>query len=68
MHKKAYPMKNEMILAELKEKCTLIKGRLHLECSEARSIAKKFEVNLKEIGKLCNEEKIKLFSCELGCF
>ena len=39
-----------------------------LSCEAAHSIGKELNVPLQEIGKLCNELKIKISSCQLGCF
>ena len=68
MHERAYPMDDIKIVNELKAKSILVKGSLSIECSKVRAIAKKFEVKGMDIRKLCDEEKIKIFSCELGCF
>ena len=34
----------------------------------ARNIAEELEVPYKLISEICNEEKIKIYACELGCF
>lgn len=39
-----------------------------ISCSEARQLAEKLEIPYGEVGKACNEAKIKIFACELGCF
>lgn len=39
-----------------------------ISCTEARKLARDLQVNPKEIGVACNELKIKIYSCELGCF
>lgn len=39
-----------------------------ISCSEARNIAEETGVPLRVIGDLCNELKIKIYACELGCF
>ena len=39
-----------------------------ISCSEARRLAEKLGVNPIEIGKACNEAKIRIYACELGCF
>ncbi len=43
-----------------------IGGRL--SCEQAHALAKELKVSLREIGELCNELKIKISSCQLGCF
>ena len=39
-----------------------------MSCAEARALAEKLGIHPSEIGKACNEAKIKIFACELGCF
>lgn len=39
-----------------------------ITCPVARGIAKSLGVNPKVIGDACNELKIKLHGCALGCF
>jgi hypothetical protein len=39
-----------------------------LSCETAHTLAKELKVPLKEIGTLCNELKIKISACQLGCF
>jgi hypothetical protein len=42
--------------------------RLYIKCAEAFEIAKKFDVKPIVIGEICDEKKIKIKSCQLGCF
>jgi len=39
-----------------------------LSCEKAHALAKEMRVSLNELGGLCNELKIKISSCRLGCF
>ncbi|MCL6612459.1 MAG: hypothetical protein K6T66_13035 [Peptococcaceae bacterium] len=39
-----------------------------ISCTVARKLAEELQVKPKEIGAACNELKIKIHSCELGCF
>ena len=39
-----------------------------LSCEQAHDLAQKLNVSLKEIGGLCDELKIKIIVCQLGCF
>lgn len=43
-------------------------SQFYLPCREAFSIAEEFGVTVAEIGKFCNEQNIKICSCQLGCF
>ncbi|WP_054692227.1 hypothetical protein [Syntrophomonas palmitatica] len=54
----------EQLVQKLKE--TYPGGRI--SCTEARELAEKLNVDPGDIGKACNEAKIKIFACELGCF
>lgn len=39
-----------------------------ISCTEARELAEKLGVQSSAVGKACNEAKIKIYGCELGCF
>lgn len=39
-----------------------------ITCTDARKLAKDLNVHPSEIGKMCDEIKIKIMGCELGCF
>lgn len=39
-----------------------------LSCTMARKLAGELQVSPRDIGQACNELKIKIHSCELGCF
>lgn len=39
-----------------------------LSCTKARKLAEEMDVTPGEIGEICDELKIKIFGCELGCF
>ncbi|MFZ5634469.1 MAG: hypothetical protein ACOY40_16675 [Bacillota bacterium] len=39
-----------------------------LSCTMARKLARELQVTPKEIGAACNELKVKICACELGCF
>jgi hypothetical protein len=39
-----------------------------LSCEQAHDLAEKLDLSLREIGALCNELKIKIAACRLGCF
>ncbi len=56
---------------EQQELIEILKNNLSegkLPCAAAFQISKKFNVNLKRIGKTANEAKIKISNCQLGCF
>jgi len=39
-----------------------------LSCERAHDLAHELGVSLQEIGKACNDLKIKISNCQLGCF
>jgi hypothetical protein len=39
-----------------------------LSCERAHELAKELKVPLGEIGSVCNDLKIKITACQLGCF
>jgi hypothetical protein len=39
-----------------------------LSCEKAHELAGEMSVSLHEIGAICNELKIKITGCQLGCF
>ena len=39
-----------------------------LSCEKAHELAKDLNTSLQQIGALCNELKIKIAACQLGCF
>ncbi len=44
------------------------KGKKTLPCTGAFRLARLFGVPPCEIGRICNEQKIKIVDCQLGCF
>ncbi len=45
-----------------------IDSRKKLACAEAFELAQQFETGFIEIGRICNQHKIKICKCQLGCF
>jgi hypothetical protein len=59
--------KEDLISAVLK-KAKEIDGRRKLTCAEAFELARQFKVGIIEIGRICNQNNIKIHKCQLGCF
>jgi len=51
---------------EKRIQASLVDGKL--PCAAAFQIAREFNVPIREIGETCNRLKIKVRSCQLGCF
>jgi hypothetical protein len=43
-------------------------GRKKLSCAKAFRLAERFGAELPEIGRVCNDHKIRITKCQLGCF
>lgn len=43
-------------------------GKPQLTCARAFALAKRFDVEIIEIGRICNQNNIKVCKCQLGCF
>ena len=43
-------------------------GKKKLACAQAFKISKEHGIALKDIRKLCDENGIKIYRCQLGCF
>lgn len=54
----------EQIMVRLKE----VSKDGRITCSAARQVAEEMKVSPRVIGPLCNELKLKIKGCELGCF
>lgn len=39
-----------------------------ITCTKARQLAERLQVSPLVIGRACDELKIKIIACELGCF
>jgi hypothetical protein len=42
--------------------------RKRLSCTQAFELAKKFDTEIIEIGRICNQHNIRICKCQLGCF
>ncbi|MBU0486458.1 MAG: hypothetical protein KKA07_17520 [Bacteroidetes bacterium] len=61
-------MEKEALITLIREKTTQKDGKEYLACEDALILAEKHGVKPGQIGKACNEEKIKIKHCQLGCF
>jgi len=43
-------------------------GKTKLSCAKAFVLATKNPATLADIGRLCNDNEIRLAKCQLGCF
>ena len=40
----------------------------NLTCAEAFKLARRYKMEIIEIGRICNAHNIKICKCQLGCF
>lgn len=43
-------------------------NKKRLTCAQAFELAKKLDMEIIEIGHICNQHDIKICKCQLGCF
>jgi len=60
--------KSEELIKAVLERAQEIDGIKKLACAEAFKLAQEFQVETIEIGRICNQQKIKICKCQLGCF
>lgn len=59
---------NEKLLEAVIAAAVDTDGKKMLSCASALKLSGEFGVEATEIGRICNDEKIKLHQCQLGCF
>ncbi|MFC2033882.1 hypothetical protein ACFLTT_00560 [Chloroflexota bacterium] len=59
-------MENTEHLLEEEIKASLVNGKL--PCAVAFKISRKLKVSPRKVGDTANELKIKIATCQLGCF
>jgi hypothetical protein len=60
--------RNKELMSAVTDAARVRGDRNVLTCLDAFELARRFKVGVKEIGDICNEQKIKLVECQLGCF
>jgi hypothetical protein len=60
--------KNEKLVNAVLERAKETDGTKKLACAEAFKLARKFQTEVIQIGRICNQKKIKICKCQLGCF
>jgi hypothetical protein len=56
------------LLERIQAACYEEGDRTRIDCADALRVANEAGVAPIEIGKACNEAKIKIAGCQLGCF
>ncbi len=60
--------KSEDLVNAVLEQVQEVDGKKNLACAQAFELAHEFQVEVIEIGRICNRQKIKICKCQLGCF
>ncbi|MBN2271517.1 MAG: hypothetical protein JXN61_12945 [Sedimentisphaerales bacterium] len=61
-------MKDEDLLEAVFNRVCESDGNRRLNCAQAFELAKELRVDVSEIGRICNRQKIRISNCQLGCF
>jgi hypothetical protein len=61
-------MEKKKIKDAIKARVVEKEGKQYITCTHALQIAETLKVKTSEVGKACNEMKIKIMKCQLGCF
>ena len=57
----------ELVTAVL-ARSTETDGRKSLTCAEAFHIAGELDIDIAQVGHICDQQKIRICHCQLGCF
>lgn len=61
-------MTDNELLAAIRAETYEEDGKTKLTCAKAFVVAAKNPATLADVGRLCNENDIRLTKCQLGCF
>ena len=61
-------MQSEELKAAIEAATTDRDGKKILPCDEAFRLADELQVDLMDIGRICNRIDVKIARCQLGCF
>lgn len=60
--------KDEDLINTVLDRVKDMDGKKKLPCAVAFQIAKEFETEIIRIGRICDQQNIKICNCQLGCF
>ena len=60
--------KEEDLINAVLERTEDSDGRKKLACAEASKLAQELSIEIAEIGRICNQQNIRICKCQLGCF
>lgn len=56
------------LLEKIKKVAIIEGGKTKVACKELFKLAEENNVPYTIVGKICNQNNIKIFQCQLGCF
>ncbi|MCD6328700.1 hypothetical protein J7M28_14275 [bacterium] len=59
---------NDRLLMAIMEASYEQDDRRKLNCLDAFKIAEQIDVKLTDVSRICNQNKIRISKCQLGCF
>ena len=59
---------NEELVKAVFQRARDVEGKKVLNCAEAFRLARESSAEMGEIGRICNEQNIRICNCQLGCF
>jgi len=60
--------KEEDLINAVLERTEDSDGRKKLACAEALKLSQELNVEAAEIGRICNQQNIRICKCQFGCF
>ena len=60
--------KEEDLIEAVLERAQEVDGKKKLSCAEAFELAQQFDAKIIEVGRICNQQNVKIRRCQLGCF
>lgn len=61
-------MDEEKLVNAVLDRADESEGKKRLSCAEAFALAKEFAVETGVIGRICNQQNVRICRCQLGCF
>ncbi len=59
---------NEKLVEAVKNAASEVKGRMVLPCAKAFAVAEELDAKIRDIGRICDDNNIRIVACQLGCF
>lgn len=57
------------VVAALEQRCRQRDdGQLTLRCADAFALAEELAIPLSDVGRICDEQGVKIVHCQIGCF